>query len=274
MYLSGLCAADADSEDAFSLDGGDGHRHLAILIELLRHLVGDFIAIDVCHADQVDGALVSELPAGIGLDLLLEPFGPLQMLGDQSPQTIDPVVADDKPQLEGTEAPTQRDVPVAVVDHLARFARLVAQVFGQDAERLDQRLAITHPEGIAIEADKHPLVRVEAVGIGILETLLHPAHLGYQCCCAGVSRIDMEPDAVLLAHPGDGGDRIDRGGGGGADGGDHHRRDTAGVPVGFDGPVEGDGVDAKVFIEVDMAKILAAETGDAYRLLDRRVRFG
>jgi len=84
----------------------------------------------------------------------------------------------------------------------------------------------------------------------------------------------MEPDAVLLAHPGDGGDRIDRGGGGGADGGDHHRRDAAGSPVGFDGPIEGDRIDTEVFIEIDMTKLLAADTGDAHRFLDRRVRLG
>ena len=53
----------------------------------------------------------------------------------------------------------------------------------------------------------------------------------------GVRGIDMEPYLMFLAHQGDGGDRIDGGGGCGADGGDHHRRDTAGGLVDFDGPI-------------------------------------
>ena len=66
---------------------------------------------------------------------------------DVGAQALGAVVADDEPELEGAEAPAERHVPVAVVDDRARVGRLVAQVFGQDAERVDQRGAVGDPEG-------------------------------------------------------------------------------------------------------------------------------
>ena len=74
VSFAGLGAADTDTQDASSRYRRGGDEHLALLVQLLSYLVGGIVAVDVCHADQIDGAFVSELPVRIGLDLLFEPY--------------------------------------------------------------------------------------------------------------------------------------------------------------------------------------------------------
>src|SRR5579862_8131496 len=93
-------------------------------------------------------------------------------------QAFDTIVTQDEPQLERTEAPAERNLPIAIINHSARFRRLVAQVFGQHAQGLDERLPVRNVEDIAIEVGEHPLVRVEAVAVGEFDAAMNVAELG------------------------------------------------------------------------------------------------
>ena len=90
------------------------------------------------------------------------------------------VAAQREPQLERPEAPAEGDLPVAVVDDGPGLAGRGAQVLGQDRQRAEQRGPVGHPEQVAVEVHAHPLVRVGAVRVGLVETGVDPAQLGAQ----------------------------------------------------------------------------------------------
>ena len=92
-------------------------------------------------------------------------------------QAFHAIVADHEPQLQRAEAAAELNVPVAIVDHRARFRGLVAQVFRQNAQRLDERLAVGDPEAVAVEVGEHPLMRIEVVAVGEFDSVLQMAEL-------------------------------------------------------------------------------------------------
>src|SRR2546427_4265017 len=100
------------------------------------------------------------------------------VLADVVLQAFHAVMADYKPQLERTKSSPQRNVPVAVIKHLAGFAGFVAEILGQNAERADQRGAVGHVEAVAIEIGEHPFVRIEAVAVGQLGAVVDVAEFG------------------------------------------------------------------------------------------------
>ena len=115
---------------------------------------------------------------------------------DVRPQALGAVPADDRPQLQGAEPATERHLPVAVVDHRAGLGGGVAQVLGQDRQRADQRRPVGDPEGVAVEVGQQPLVRVGAVGVGGLESVVEPAQLGRDGRHPGPRRVDVQPRTV------------------------------------------------------------------------------
>ncbi len=108
-------------------------------------------------------------------------------------QAFDPVVAKHKPQLERAETTSEGHMPVAVVDDSTRFRGFVAEILGQHAQGFDQNLAIGDVETIAIEIGEHPLMRIEAVAVGVFESILEVAELGAKGSRAGHRGIDVEP---------------------------------------------------------------------------------
>ena len=66
-------------------------------------------------------------------------------------------------------------MPVAIVEHRSRFGSLISQIFRQDAERVDQSLAIGDIETVAVKVGEHPLVRVEGIAVGELQAILDVA---------------------------------------------------------------------------------------------------
>src|SRR4029453_7560341 len=99
-------------------------------------------------------------------------------------QALDPVVPNHKPQLQCTEAPTKRDLPVTIVDDGTRFGCLVAEILRKHTERLNQVIAVRDVETIAIKIREHPLVRVEAVAVGIFDAGVDRPELRTERSCA------------------------------------------------------------------------------------------
>ena len=111
-----------------------------------------------------------------------------------------PYVAQHEPELERAEAAAQRDLPVAVVDDRARLRRSVAQVLRDHAQRADQRRAIPHVERGQVEVREQPLVRVEDVGVRVLQAGVDEAQLLADRGAAGERPVDVKPDAVAPAQ--------------------------------------------------------------------------
>src|SRR5579862_3262942 len=93
-------------------------------------------------------------------------------------QSFDAVMADHEPQLQRAETASELDVPVAVVDDRSRFACLIAKIFGQDAQGLNQRLAVGHPETAAVKVGEHPFMGIEVVAVGEFDAVLQMAKFG------------------------------------------------------------------------------------------------
>src|SRR5579863_192652 len=96
--------------------------------------------------------------------IVVDPLQKLLCEADVPPhvelQSFDAVVANDEPQLQRTKAAAQRNVPVAIIENLARLRRLVPQVFRKNAEGIDERFAVGDIEAVAVEVGEHPLMRV------------------------------------------------------------------------------------------------------------------
>ena len=132
-------------------------------------------------ADQIQRDRRGEFEAVIFPDPIGKLLGQSDVLPDVMLQAFDSVMAENKPQFQGAEATAERDVLVAVVDDGAGFGGLVAEVFRQHAESLDQGFAVGDVEDVAVEVGEHPLVRVEAVAVGVLDPGVDVAELGTEC---------------------------------------------------------------------------------------------
>ena len=83
----------------------------------------------------------------------------------------------------------------AVVDDRAGFGGLIAQVFGQYAESLDQGSPVGDKETIAIKVGEHPLVGIEAVAVSQFDPVLDVTELGADggSACHGSVYVQPEP---------------------------------------------------------------------------------
>ena len=75
----------------------------------------------------------------------------------------------DKPKLERTKPPTERDPPVPVVN--GRLGVGVLEVEGVDHQGLGQLEPVPDPHGADVKVDEHPLVGVHVEGVGVLDAL-------------------------------------------------------------------------------------------------------
>jgi hypothetical protein len=185
---------------------------------------------------------------------------------------MDAVVPDHEPELERPEAAAERHVPVAVVEHRPRLGRLVLEELRQDAQRTDEHGPVGHEKGVAVEVGEHPLVRVEAVAVGRFEAVVDRAQLRAERRGAGHGGVDVQPEVLGAADAADLGQRVDGPGRGRADRGGHEERLAAGGPVAADRLGQRLRAHGEPLVDFDRSQIPAAETGDADRLLGRRMR--
>ena len=126
-------------------------------------------------------------------------------------QSLDAVVAQNEPELQGAEPPAEAYLPVPVVDYRAGLGRLVAEVFRKNRKGFDQRRPVGEEEGREVQIGEQPLVGIHDVAVGELDPVVEPPHLGQhggrsrQCC------VDMEPSSILPGDLADSLHRIDRG---------------------------------------------------------------
>jgi len=79
------------------------------------------------------------------------------------------------------------------------LGRLVAQVFRQDAQGLNQDFAIRHVKTIAVKIGKHPFVGIKTIAVSRLQPVVNPAIFRTQCRCAGHGTVHMQPEVMFTA---------------------------------------------------------------------------
>src|ERR1019366_5179922 len=157
---------------------------------------------------------------------------------------------------ERTKAAAERNVPVAVVEDCARFGCLVAKIFREDTQRVNEGLAVGHIETVAIEVGEHPLVGVKGVAVGKFDSILDVAELRTQCGGARHSGVHVKPEAVLAADGANGWQGIERG----RRGSTHRSRNEEGyqtrLPVPLNLMSQGFGPHGKALISFQQAQVV------------------
>ena len=69
-------------------------------------------------------------------------------------------------------------MPIAIVDYRTGFCSLIAQIFRQNAQGLNQRFAIGDVETVAIEVGEHPFVRIKSVTVCEFNSVMRIAKFG------------------------------------------------------------------------------------------------
>ena len=95
------------------------HEHPAGGIARVEHRLGRLVTIDVLEADEVERPGDRQFQERVCRDKLLELLGKRNVMSHECLQSLDAVVPQYEPELEGPESPAQWNLPVAVVDHVA-----------------------------------------------------------------------------------------------------------------------------------------------------------
>ena len=75
-------------------------------------------------------------------------------------------------------------MPIAIVNHFAGLRGLITQIFRKNAHRVDEGLAIGDVKAIAIEICEHPFVRIEAITVRELKTVVNPTKFRAERGCS------------------------------------------------------------------------------------------
>ena len=120
----------------------------------------------VAKADERKVPRGAQLPSRLLANPAFEQLREPNAVADARLQAFAPVAAEDRPELERAETPSERRPVVGeVVDLLARAEKL-----GHDAERAAEVVGAARPEERAIHGREEPLVRVDDERVGPLDT--------------------------------------------------------------------------------------------------------
>ncbi len=268
MFGFGAGLTDAEAQGQSACQAGVGEIGLAAEVDPLEDgLVGGLTAA-VAEADQIERRREGEFEIGMGLNPAGELLGQCDMAADVVLQSFPAVVAQDEPELEAAEAAAERNLPVAVIDHSARLGRPVAQIFRQNGQGADEGATVADEHAVAVKIGEHPLVRIGAVAVGELQSLLDIAEFGAEGGGAAHRPVDMKPEPVLGGDAADFGEGIEAVGGGGADSGAHKEGEAAGGDISADGGFEFPGAHGGALVDRNEAQVFAADAGDFDRLFD------
>jgi hypothetical protein len=189
-------------------------------------------------------------------------------------QPFGPVPPQHEPELERPEPPPERDLPVAVVDDLARGGGRVAQELGQDRQGLDQGAPVGDPEARAVEGGEQPLVGVGDEAVGPLQAVEQATVLGAHGGGAGHGPVDVQPRRGARRDLGHRRQRVDGQRAGGADRGHDQARHPPGGPVVGDRGRQPVGPEGEGVVDLDRAHLVGGEAPHPGALGQRRVGLG
>ena len=201
MSHFGIRLADGHTQGEFPVELRVREVHVSAGVHGLHHLFRRVVAVAVPEADQVQRRVDGELELVAVDDPLFERLGQLDMPANVVAEPLGAVVADHEPEFQGPKTTAQWHVPVTVVEHFAGVRGLIAQILGQDAQGVDQCLAIIDEKRIAVEVREHPLVGVESVAISRLDTVIDEAEFRADGRRPGHRRVDVQPEPVFFLRP-------------------------------------------------------------------------
>ena len=223
----------------------------------------------VPHADGLQRHRIEHPPRWRPRDLLGEPPRVREIAAEPRLQSRDALLADEEPELERAEAAAQRQAPVAeVLDHAIGGGLQIARVRRHHAH---QMLRVAHVIHGAVERRAQPLVRIDDDRVGAFDAVPHPAALGQDHRRSRHRRIDVEPHAMSRGDRADRRQRIDGRRGRGAGRGDDRAGPKASSPIGGDCRFERLRAHRVVRVVRDAPDVLAAETREQRRFVDRAV---
>src|SRR5215813_4277836 len=134
MALGGRRMPNTKTQSEAIREPGVGEIKTAAAVESVEQALILVVAGAQAEAHQIERRFDRQFEALVALDPGSELLRQSHVLANVEAQAFYAVVAQHKPQLQGTEAAPQGDMPVAVVDDRARLGGLVAQIFGRDAQ--------------------------------------------------------------------------------------------------------------------------------------------
>src|SRR5208282_5378235 len=181
------------------------------------------------------------------------------------------IMTDHEPKFQGAKAAAERNLPVAIINHRTRLCGLITQILGQNAQGLNQRFAIGNIKAVAVKVSEHPLVRIESVTVGELNSVMSMPELGAERGCSRHRGINVEPYIAFPANAANFGQRINRIRGSGPNRSANEARHKARATIEFHPLCERIRTHGEVLVNLDQSQIVQAKPGNLYVLLDGRV---
>ena len=169
---------------------------------------------------------------GLG-DPPLGVLGQLERAVDRRAEGVEPERVNRDPDLERAGRSGQLQAEVGEV-RLVLAGTRVAEIVGDDLEGRAQQRAVADEHAAALERLVEPLVRIERDRVRKLEPAQGAARPLAENGEAAVGRVDVKPDAVLAADPGELGQRVDGAAVRGASVRRGEQREAPGAQVGLD----------------------------------------
>ena len=172
-----------------------------IPVNPFQQLLVEFVAALQPEAHQPHDYLGRYFEAIVGQHERFEIMSQIDVLPDERLQVLHAVQPQHEPQLQGPEAASQWNLPVAVVRHTAVL--VVPQVQGIDVEGVHQPRGIFQPHGRAVEVDQHPLVGIEVEGVSSFYALHQVSEFRADEGRTRVGGVHVEPNVLLVADDAD-----------------------------------------------------------------------
>src|SRR5690606_19206 len=178
-----------------------GKIDAAVVVDLLYELEVVTVGIDdplrhVPERKQRQHRLGHDLELGMRLELLRQLAAPRHVIADHGAQALQPVGAQQEPDLQGAKPPTEGYRPLGVVDD--PVAAVCGQIFGLYRQRSHQILWCPDEVRRAVELRAEPFVRVEDDRVGLLDACPVVPEFRTDHRRTGPCGIDVEIEPVAL----------------------------------------------------------------------------
>ena len=133
----------------------------------------------------------------------------IEVVADVLLQALDSPSPQHEPDLERSETPPKRDLPVTVVGHQPAVCVRVAEICRGDAQGAGQVRSFLHVQSRSVEIRQQPFVHVHVEGVDEGHMLGEVLVLGQHERGSGVGGVAVDPDVrVVAGHGGDGGEVV------------------------------------------------------------------
>ena len=218
--------------------------------------------------DREIGALEQRLERRVRDHHRLQPARELEVVGDRVAEGVGPVRTQGEPELERAERARVLEsalhgmvVPL-LLDHVRRVV----------TEGAHESRAITHHQHAAGLGHEHPLVRVDARGVGEIEPVEQSARDLGASGGKSIGTIHVHPHAELGAHFSDATEGVDRARQRRTRGSHDGHRGVSGRDVAGEDLAQGGHVHAPARVDRDGTQVVAADPDHLDGALDARVR--